>query len=442
MSADTLKPGNKYWFYLNHLNEVIFAYTSWEHETLYILETGKTGNLDVEFMVKGLNASGEIQEYALADKVSWITHQNGTKKIDAKVAYEYLNSNGGLVDRQLVKFNTDLNGKICEIVIAYELSDRSLIDSVNPDYPLVRLAYYSDPAQWPQDFLTYVSGSAKHRVSYSGGIFGHFMPFSSDTTELIVPFNSTASYEDSDVHSWIWTPLQTTPTAYVENFDAYGSGDDCVTVDHLVSAIGTRTSKNGAGYNMQPYLVMGVSKISDEQEGEITKLRLSNRNGIVSDYYLADEELITKESLTKEARAEGDSSATLPEDKTSLASGDIVSVQLDSKGKIERLRLIYDGKNQRDIHPESSTPLNTTGDIIKSKIIRRTGTVFEIMAMDGSDIATGTTLVYKIPNGILEYDARLNTVKSVSAEELFSEDIAHIYLRYGSCRMVVIYKNK
>ena len=61
--------------------------------------------------------------------------------------------------------------------------------------------------------------------------------------------------------------------------------------------------------------------------------------------------------------------------------------------------------------------------------------------MEGSDIATDTTLVYKIPNGILEYDARLNTVKSVSTEELYREDIAHIYLRYGSCRMVVIYKN-
>lgn len=441
MAASSLKAGQNYYLYLNHLNELVYASANWQHETLYVLETGTDGVLETGLYIKGLNASGEIGEYALSDRVNWVTHQGGIVNISKDDAYARLNSNGGRVNRQLIKFSTDFDGKIKEIVIAHELSDRTMMDSVNPDYPLVRLSYYSDPAQWPQDFLTYVATASKNRVSYSGGIFGHFMPFSSSTVEMIVPFNSTISYAESDVHSWVWSALQTTPTAYVENFDAYGSGGDCITVDYLVSAIGTRTSKTDAGYNMQPYLVLGVSDVVDSGTDAITKLKLSNRNGVVSDYYLSDETVISKDGLEKQMRAEGASSATLPADKTTIAAGDIVSVQLDSKGKIERLRLIYDGKGQRDIHPPATSTLNTTGDIIVGRIGHHSGSIFEINAMAGSDIAENTNLVYKIPNGILEYDARLNTVRVLTPDDINTGDKVHVVLRYGSCRMLIIYKN-
>lgn len=441
-TLSALKPGQSYDFYLNHLNEMVYALANWEHEALYVMETGTQGVLETEYCVKGLNATGEIQTLSLADRVNWVTHQGGVQNIKKEDAYARLNSNGGQVNRQLVKFNTDLDGKIKEIVIAYDLADRSLIDTVNPDYPLVRMSYYSDPAQWPQDFLTYVTSAAKYRASYSGGIFGHFMPFTTATTEMVVPLNSTVSYSEADVHSWVWSALQTTPTAYVENFDAYGSGGDCITVDYLVSAIGARTSKTDAGYNMQPYLVLEVSNVLDSAEGEITKLKLSNRNGTTSYYYLANEDIISRQSLEKEARAEGESAAVIPSDKSGIEAGDIISAQLDSRGKIERLRLIYDGKGQRDIHPpKTGATLNTTGDIVRGKITRKSGTIFEFSAMAGSDIAEDTSLVYKFTNGILEYDARLGTVRTLTPDELYVEDIIHIYMRYGSYRMIVVYKN-
>ncbi len=441
MLVSALKPGQSYLFYLNHLGEVVYASVNWEHETLYIMETGTDGVLETGLWIKGLNANGDISEYALADRLNWVTHESGINNISKEDAYARLNSNGGQVNRQLVKFATDLNGRIREIVIAHEITNRAMIDTVNPDYPLVRMSYYSDPSQWPQDFLTYVTSTSKHRVSYSGGIFGHFMPLSTSATELVVPLNTTLSYNESDVHAWTWGALQTTPTVYVENLDVYGSGDDCISVDYLVSAIGTRTSKTDAGYNMQPYLVLEVSNVLDSSEGEVTKLKLSNRNGVVSNYYLADEDIISCQSLENEARAEGATSAVIPADKTAIEAGDIVSLQLDSRGKIERLRLIYDGKGQRDIHPSATTVLNTTGDIVTGKILRKSGTVFEIEAMAGSDIAEGTSLVYKFTNGIVEYDARLGTVRTLTSDELYIGDIIHIYMRYGSYRMIVVYKN-
>lgn len=432
--------GERYNFYLNHWNEVVYVSTNWSYEAFYVMETDNYSRS--VFSLKGLRESGEIEWLDLADKVKWITYTNDRKKITKEEAYSRLNSNGGGVNRQLIKILRNQNGEICEIVLPYEASNRESVLGMAVDYPLIRLNYFNDSSQWPQDFVKEVSGGT-HTVDYTNGAFGNFLATDASTIEMFVPLNSTGAYSDDDVFLWYWKNLKTTPKLTIENINVYISSKNSIVVDYMISDISnTDSPKKDKGYLMNPYLVVENKMVLDADSGDYRcNLKLANSSGGVATYITEDDNILTKESLEQEAMCEGATGPVIPADKNGIEPGDIVAVSLNDKGEISKIRLVYDMKGNRDIHPKVGDALSSTTNMVMGEVIRTDGTMVEYKTT-GGDIAPGSIVANNMNRYLVQYDVCDESVKAISTSQLYPGDEIVVYFRYNNYYMGVVYRNR
>lgn len=445
IAPGSLCVGQYYYFYMNHWNEVVYASANWTYSAFYLMETHAGQGLDPQILLKGLEESGTIEIYRMADKISWHTYDGGREIIKKEEAFARLNTNAGVVNRQLIKIGLDINGRLKEIVTAYEAESLNDVLSMGSDYPLIRMKYIVN--EWPEQFK---QANNPTKATLYGTGFGNWLHFSKQAVEMYVPLNTTDfSYSDDDV-SLRKIRTKTGETRVIAEIDAYMSSKDRISADYLVSELPNSTNASADdGYFMNPYLVTDITAALDEDTGEIVnRLSLCSRGGAVAQYVAKTETILERESLEKEAKTEmaaGDprrNQAVLPQDKNQIEAGDVVAIELDQSGKIERIRLVYDGKGMRDIHPlkAANTFGGSTSDIIEGKILRLNDSFAEYEA-SGDAIAEGTKLTGDLTNYLIEYDVRRKTARRITTAELYPEDRVLLYMRYGSYYMAVVYRN-
>lgn len=445
IAPGSLRVGQYYYFYMNHWNEVVYASANWTYSAFYLMETHAGQGLDPEISVKGLEESGTIEIYRMADKVSWHTYYGGREIIEKEEAFERLNGNAGAVNRQLIKIGLDVDGKIKEIVTAYEAESLNDVLGMGSDYPLIRMKYIVN--EWPEQFK---QANDPTKATLYGTGFGNWLHFSKQAVEMYVPLNTTDfRYSEDDVFlRKIRT--RTNETRVIAEIDAYMSSKDKITADYLIRELPNSANVTADdGYFMNPYLVADITAALDEETGEIVhRLSLCSRGGSVAQYVAKTETILERAALEEEAKMEmsaGDprrNQAILPPDKNEIEAGDIVAVELDQSGKIDRIRLVYDGKGMRDIHPlkVANTFGGSTSDIIEGKILRLSDSFAEYEA-SGEAIAEGTKLTGDLSNYLIEYDVRRKTARRITTAELYPEDRVLMYMRYGSYYMAVVYRN-
>lgn len=443
IATDGIRVGQYYYFYINHWNEVVYASANWNYTAFYLMETAKGKGINPSIFVKGLEESGFVEIYELADKVSWNTYEGGRETIKKEEAYNRLNSYNGAVNRQLIKMNQDASGKLKEIIIAYEANSRSDVLGMDSDYPLIHMNYIIQ--EWPLQLTTSGKGDTVSLTGAAG--FGNWLQFSKQAIQMFVPLNETAAgYREDNVYLRRSIRTKSGDSSRAPDyFNTYSSGRDKIAADYLITEMSNALSGEPGGYFLDPYLVTNVVTGIDEESGDVIyKITMCSRNGSVQQYTAKDDTLIEREALVAESKSEKSTAPdTIPTDKKRLEPGDIVGVELDQAGKISRIRLVYDGQRQQDMHPLNSSgdaTLNSTSDIIDGRVVRISDSFIECEASSDA-LAEGTIVTADVSNYLIEYDLRTRTARRITANELYPEDHVILYLRYASYYMAVVYRN-
>lgn len=113
-----IKPGNEITLYFNKDGKVSdIKLTAKKHKTGYLVDAAPTSGMDSEWMLRIFTASGEFEEFAIADKVEVkgygkLNPQNAVNKAYQSVEKGGITSQNGKVVRQVVLYRTNSEGKI------------------------------------------------------------------------------------------------------------------------------------------------------------------------------------------------------------------------------------------------------------------------------------------------------------------------------------------
>lgn len=428
LNLSDLSVGQYYFFYLNHWNEVAFVAESGSYSAYWLMEIKKGSGLDPTVSVRGLSEDGEIVNYDLAEKVTWYTYAEGRVVIKRDEAYHRL-QNSGKANRQLLKISLNPSGYLNEIVVAYSAETRAELLSMAADFPLIRMNYIRN--EWPEALK-----ADTNQAEWRGQSFGYWLTFSSDAISMRVPLNGTASYDDDRVMVQS-VRGKSNEKRVIADIDVYTSGKNKITADYIVREVENRVDVQleSEGYFFKPYLVEKVVTCIDDATGdEAVKLCVMNASGGRREYLLTDPKVIERAALMNMG-------STLRAAKERVEAGDIVAFEVNPKGKIERLKLAYDGVNMADAYPDSSLSASTT-TCVEGTILRRSNTVIECAAKAEFIHDENTILCIDAASMVVEFNKTKQTVQKSKPENLYPGDKVVAFFRWSDLNMVVVYRNE
>ena len=441
MSADlmldksVLHIGQVYYFYINYWNEVVYVKTDWKYQTFWLLGTHKDErNFGNKVAIKGMETSGTITTYELADKVNWLHYDLAENKIvkeriTKEDAYLRLNSNGGAVNRRMMKIGVDTVGAVTDFVEALSVPTRAQLLVMESDYPLIKMDYIIN--EWPA-YATYNEAGIQ---SEWWGSFQYWLYFSSTAKEFLVETNaSTEEVADEDmcVQSIRYKPDE---RRNVADLEIYMQSKDGIAAEYVVKdiTVAANTSLDMEGYYMYPYVVTKVTECIDEQSGEqIAKIECVSRTGGATTFYTEDLDTVKRANLIE--------NGTFPaENKQMLEPGDIITTEKNAKGVVSRIKLAYDYVNDYDSFPGSG--IAGIAATIKGKVTRVHENLIEYEgAAEG--IPAGSIMAINASNYLVEYDVQKQTAKRITADEVYADDTIVTFWRYSSLYMTVVYRNR
>lgn len=450
LPISTLTVGQRYAFYLNHWNEVVYLEGNWDMDLFYLLDAKKeTSGLNSGVFIKGLETTDEIFIYELADYVVWYTYDNQPQRLKKDAAYDLL-APGDITNRQLLKLGRNEAGQITEILIAYEADTRAKFENMHSDYPLIYQSHYSTPSEWPNGGLSSTTITYKS----STGLFDNWMDIAG-LRIFKVPTVNGATYSDDDVHTWKWTLRGSGDfTADVSKLKFYSETKNKLAVPLMVLDIGNNSTSNFAwpnadGYGFTRYLVADIlSAVDEETEETQTVLKLVSSSGGVSTLPLERDELIESATLIAQANAMNEKhlgvQAELPAGKTRVEPGDMVGIATKN-GKISALHVYYDGELGQDINTRTDGYSVGLFDTVTCEIVKTDGSVFEckVIGGDGFPDASGNDLIRIKPSGsVVEFNFRNHNIKKLTSAEIFPGDKVMMHFRWGVGQGFVIYKSE
>lgn len=432
---DILKVGGDYYFYINYWNEIVYATADWRYITYWLLETHKEERIiDPKVSVKGMEETSTITAYELEDKVFWqhydlLENKIVREKITKEDAYKKLNSNGGKVNRQLMKIAVSTSGKISEFVEALSVAQRAELLKMESDYPLIKMDYIVN--EWP---LHATYNEAGIQSTYKG-TFQNWLLFSAKAKEfLVVTNNSTEAVSDDDMHVKS-VRYKSDDRRNISEFEVYMQSKNGIAAEYVIKDITLAANKNleNEGYFMYPYVVTGITECIDEDTGMLTaRIDCVSRSGGATAFYCEDADVVKRANLVA-------GGAEPAPNKQILQPGDIIATEKNSKDKVSEIKLAYDFANDFDSFPGSGVA--GIAAAIKGKVVRVHDNIVEYETI-GSGMPEKSIMASNITNFLVEYDAKSKTAKKITAKELYPDDTIVAFYRYSSLYMVVVYRNK
>ncbi|MBQ4517285.1 MAG: hypothetical protein II997_01715 [Clostridia bacterium] len=450
LPLSTLTVGQRYVFYLNHWNEVVYLAANWDMDLFYLLDAKKeTSGLNSGIYIKGLESTDEIFIYELADYVVWYTYDNSPQRLKKDAAYDLL-APADVTNRQMMKLGRNEAGQVTEILIAYEADTRAKFENMHSDYPLIYQSHYNTLSQWPNGGLS----SATITYKSSTGLFNNWMDIAG-LRIFKVPTVNGASYSDDDVHTWQWTLRGSGDfTADVTKLKFYSEtknklGVPLMVLDVADNSVNNFSWPNADGYGFTRYLVADIIQAVDEDTKEVeTVLKLVSGSGSISQLSLEKDELIESATLIAQANAMNEKhlgiQAELPAGKTRVEPGDMVGIATKN-GKITALHVYYDGELGQDINTRTDSYSAGLFDTVTCEIVKTDGSVFEckVIGGDGFPDASGNDLIRIKPSGsVVEFNFRNHNIKKLTSAEIFPGDKVMMHFRWGVGQGFVIYKSE
>lgn len=427
-----LRAGELYYFYINYWNEIVYIKENATYFALWFLNAAKDGNIDKTIEMKGVSETGEILCLELEKKVSFNTY-NEKKRIDAEDAYNKLMP-GNVPNKQLLKLMLNDAGKVCDIVVAYDVTSRANLIAMTKDYPLIRMSYIKN--EWPDYALYRKDTSTGQKYAYFyGDNFGQWLFFDSNAIEFHVETNATVNqYKDEDMGVTKYR-YSSTDQRDIATFDVYMSAKDGIAAEYIVKDLDDPREQYylNEGYYHEQGVVVDIEKCMDEDTYDvINKLTICHRGGGISEFVTASENVIERQALIG-------AGAVLSANKNSIDIGDIISYGVDNEGKIKEIRLIYDSKNHIGTYPQ--TVMNVRVGCNYGNVIRQKNGFMEYSATGGG-ITSAIVLSSNIGKNLIEYDVKTKTARAITPDEVFEGERVVSISRYCSPYMVVVFREE
>jgi len=317
-------------YYLNHFGQIAAKDKVVTNEQYaYLIDKRVTNSHEERYFVKLVNESGKIVNYELAEKVKLNDNPRTEARNvinDSLLMNGVLDEDGNPTCQQLIKFKTDKDGKLNQIRVFTDYTDKGEDFKKDKDDTTFTLDYKSDVN------LKYYGGNAK--------VFGTRFLVNAETHVFFAPPTYTTDVESFD--AGLITKLATETTYTLPEFYdvAYSNMTNVVLVRQAA----------GAASNMKtgdPELV--ISKITKYYipEEEAVGLKIYGyRLGLEKEFLVKD--LNIKDNNSNYGNGKG---------VLDLRAGDVIQYGLNTDGSLAAIKIIfqYDPDNFELTETHSST---------------------------------------------------------------------------------------
>lgn len=427
----TLHLGQKYIFYLNQWNEIFYAVPAWASEAFWLLEAGSNSGsaLNKGISLKGMSATGGIEIVELSDKVRWIEY-GLRERISNTEALKRLLSNGGKVNRQLLKVAFDKEKKVNEIVIAYDAPTREAVVNMTEDYPLVKMSYIWN--EWPSFASQY----------YKDGCFYSWLHFSNNCIDFCVNTNATPKDKEADDEDMYAKATAFRNSDYkIEKMQFYMNSKDSLAADYVIKDAGGSTSDDLGNLgiaNIPAVLLNKIVYVKNDDDVYMPTLVCTNGDGVEERYVLEKEEVISIETLKKINSTNG-SGASIHPNKKGLTPGDVIAVETNDRGEASGVILLYDYQNKHDSRDGGYFRADKAVQSVTGKITRKNGNIAEMVVIS-EDSYNGGIMNIKMSGNIIAYNVKEETTQKATINDLLIDDLVVVCYRDESRNTVVVYK--
>ena len=428
--AKIISVGNDYTFYIDYFGQIASFELGTDMDYGYIMSFSRKEDLSKQKQVQILDASGNLAEIDLADKVTVSSPSGDITYTNDRLAF--------LLDGdRFVLYNRNKNRQINKIVLPITISTEDEYYNL-PDYPLYKMDYFI--SEWPDS-------AAAFNVEYKQEIkgFRNWLIYDEKAIVFQVPLMLNQDYYNEDQVNVIGIAGYPDKenvrvnkdignigkiAANDNEFLVYKVGNDTIAPNILLNF--RNSIARAVVMDAHPSVVTRISTVYDENLGETTYRLGLYRDGSFSELNLAEESLNTRAYLMTQNFSEA---PAMSPNKRSLAAGDIIRYATDKNNNISTLMLIYDAENKAMSYA-SKTGFDGLFRVINGTVHRISGNFLEMKLPSGvierTNIGTAKVVVCDLNS---KEPIRAGTVADISPTNTIA-----VYSRYVVNRLVVVYK--